>query len=94
MELEFEGKEQRVISDDGIVLMSMLPEGLADKWQEKAFKIIGRTKLELAAPDLLEALQELLKEDRIKIAIIESGALSVFNEKILKANLAIEKALK
>ena len=62
-------------------------------WKEEE-QLKANSKLLAAAPDLLEALQGLLKEDRVKIAIIESGALSIFNEKILKANLAIEKALK
>ena len=86
MEFEFKEKEQRVISEDGIVLMSMLPEGLAEKWQEKAFKIIGRTKVELAAPDLLEALQTLQKQF-VKDGIITGDLYDVCQK-------AIEKALK
>lgn len=49
-------KEERFLSDDAVLLMSMLPKGLTDEWQEKAFKVFGRTKAELAAPDMLKAL--------------------------------------
>lgn len=55
-------KEERFLSDDAVLLMSMLPKGLTDEWQEKAFKVFGRTKAELAAPDMLEALTEILSE--------------------------------
>ena len=50
-------------------------------------------KLIAAAPELLEALQELLNQDRIKVSIKESGELSIFNDKIEACNKAIKKAL-
>lgn len=50
--------EQRFLSEDAKSLIAMLPSGLTDEWQKKAFQIFGRTKAELAANDLLEALIE------------------------------------
>jgi len=49
-------KGERILSEDAITLMSMLPIGLTDEWQKKAFYVFGRTKAEIAAPELLEAL--------------------------------------
>lgn len=53
-------KEERFLSDDAIALMSMLPQGLTDEWQEKSFSVFGKTKVELAAPELLKALSDII----------------------------------
>jgi len=53
----------------------------------------ANAKLIAAAPELLEALQTLLNEDRIKVAMRESGENSVLNDNIKRAQQAINKAL-
>lgn len=58
-----------------------------DKWKANA-------QLIASAPELLEALKDLLNEDRVKIAMQESGENSVFNDKVKQAKQAIEKATK
>lgn len=64
----------------------MLPEGLVDQWQEKAFEVFGRTKVEIADPDLLEALQSLYNS--------VDSCIDLTPEVMIKAKKAIEKALK
>lgn len=51
-------QENRIFSPDAQTLMAMLPQGLAEEWIEKSFFVFGRTKAELAAPDLLAALEK------------------------------------
>lgn len=47
---------KKILSDDALVIISMLPSGLTNEWQEKIFNMLGRTSVELAAPELLDAL--------------------------------------
>lgn len=50
---------ERFISEDAVALIAMLPAGLTDEWQEKAFNVMCRTKAEIAAPEMLEVLNQL-----------------------------------
>ena len=84
MELEFKDKKL-IFSDNAIALMSLLPEGLVEQWQEKAFEVFGRTQVEIAAPDLLEALINLTNT-------CEKYFSKDFD--LREAKKAIEKALK
>lgn len=67
--------------------------GLADVYGDDE-EAKANAQLIASAPELLEALKELLNEDRVKIAMKESGENSIFNDKVKQAKQAIEKATK
>lgn len=88
-QIENNPNEQRFLSEDAIILMSMLPKGLTEEWQEKSFKVFARTKEELAAKDLLQTLLSIKNH-------IESGLIQLESSGYLKQKIddAIEKAKK
>lgn len=94
MELEFKDKKL-IFSDNAIAFMSLLPEGLVEQWQEKAFEVFGRTTVELAAPDLLEALKLCIGELYMIHSFYGDKANALENSNALRiSEKAIEKAIK
>lgn len=83
-------KEVRMLSQDAIELMTLLPSELPDKLQEKAFEVFGRTKIELASNELLEALIE-AKELIDNLTKDKSPLLGKPTKN--KINIAINKAM-
>lgn len=90
---KLESKEQRFLSNDAITLMSMLPEGLADTYQKKAFEVFGRTKKEIASNELLEALQNLLHLHSCEMEGLAFPSKEQWFEAVKKGEEAIQKAI-